>query len=58
MFVVVCGLLGGVVVDCVDCKCLLIGFEVLMVLCLVGLLMNVLSVVFSVFVIYVLVVVL
>lgn len=54
----VCGLLGGVVVDWVDCKCLLIVFEGLMVLCLVGLLINMFLVSFSVGVIYVLVVVL
>src|SRR6476620_9037749 len=38
--VVVCGLLGGAVADRVDRKRLLIGSEMLMALCLAGLLLN------------------
>lgn len=56
--VVVCGLLGGAVADRVDRKRLLIGSEVLMALCLAGLLANTLQATPSVLAIYALVAVL
>ena len=56
--VVVCGLLGGAVADRVDRKRLLMGSEVLMALCLAGLLANALAATPSGLAIYVLVAVL
>jgi len=56
--VIVCGLLGGVVADRVDRKRLLLGSELLMALCLAGLLANALAAAPSLLAIYALVAVL